>query len=175
MKPYTDLMIDLETLDTKTSAVILQIGWCFFDRNNPARKKFTRGWFPNTQEQIDMGFTVSSNTMNWWIQNMDMYKIQLEAQRLDLHTVVDQMHNIYGGAASYSTQVWAKGTTFDIPILSKIFEPPWQYRHIQDLRTLKLITPHKFDKENHQLHEAVADATHQAEEVQFLCSMINGD
>lgn len=66
----TDAMIDIETLDTRPSAVVLSIGVVLFNRRNadvPFKElnlKFGKREFRD--EQIMMGRTISKDTAQWW-------------------------------------------------------------------------------------------------------------
>lgn len=179
MKPYTDLMIDLETLGTSSDAVILQIGWVFFDRDNASRTFFSRGWYPDINEQVNMGFQIDIRTMEWWMQqNSEEYRVQQQANRLPVDQVVAEMIDIWNSAGREYTNVWAKGTHFDLPILRKILPEPWHFRNIHDLRTLKLAGEMRridVTQTNDRPHDAVHDAEAQAMEVVALCSTIKLD
>lgn len=179
MKPYTDMMMDLETLSTNTNAVILQVGWCFFDRNNSERTMFSRSWYPSTEEQQLMGFQIDISTLEWWMQqNAEEYRVQQHAERQSVDQVAYEMRNIWDSAANEATQVWAKGTHFDLPIYRKLFPELWHFRFIHDLRTLKLAGKMRHidvEVNNDRPHDAVADAEAQAKEVQAICSMISLD
>lgn len=179
MKPYTDMMMDLETLSTNTNAVILQVGWVFFDRNSPGRKMFSRGWYPDIEEQQAMGFQIDISTLEWWMQeHAEEYRVQQHANRLPADQIAYEMRSIWESAGNDGTQVWAKGTHFDFPIYRKLFPELWHFRFIHDLRTLKLAGEmRRIDVEthNHRPHDAVADAETQAKEVQALCSTISLD
>lgn len=175
MKNYTDLMIDLETLSTNANATILEIGWCFFDRKDRWRTLWSWSWFPDLNEQAEMGFQVDTDTIAWWQSQPEAYRRQQEAERQSVVNVVKHMMDCWNGLGTEETLVWAKGTHFDLPILRKLFPEPWGFRNIHDLRTLKLIAgPHvETPAKNLMPHSAIEDAVYQAREVIHLCSTID--
>ena len=61
------LMVDLETLDTKTSATILTLGAVRFDpfSNTPMKELYLR---VDIDSQDALGCTVSDDTLKWWNQ-----------------------------------------------------------------------------------------------------------
>ena len=172
---FTDLMVDLETLDTKPSAIILQIGWTFFNINGDRRHR-NWGWHPNIDEQKELGATSSIDTQSWWMENApEGWKRQVIADRQGLSEVFHEMTQVWEGCADENTRVWAKGTHFDLPILKKFFPEPWGFRNIHDLRTLKLIGTlfdFEWDVKNEDAHNAVSDAEHQAKEAQVIWNVL---
>lgn len=174
MKPYTDLMIDLETLDVGFNAVILQIGWCFFDRDRVDRAVHSQGWYPDLDEQMKMGRSISLDTINWWHQQ-DGYDSQMAASRQFMDEIIHEMTGLWNGAADMNTHVWAKGTSFDIGIWRTMLPEYWDFRKVHDLRTLKLVGERMgviAKQPNADPHDAVSDAETQAMEVQAICSIL---
>ncbi len=59
-----DLMLDIETLDVKTTAVITQLGACYFDRYTG---KIGRTFLQNISvgSCLMYGLTVDEQTINW--------------------------------------------------------------------------------------------------------------
>lgn len=177
MKPYPDLMIDLETLSTQPDAVVLQVGWVFFDRYAGERIMFERGWYLDVDEQVNMGRHIDMATVHWWMDQPN-YQAQRTAERQSLSDAMAEMNEIWNSAATSHTQVWAKGVSFDIGIWRTLLPEFWSFRNIQCLRTAKLlaadmgVTVHN---ENSNPHDAVADARSQAKEVQAICSILRRD
>jgi len=62
-----DIMIDLETLDTKPSAVFLTAGIVEF---NIETGEFGKGFSLSVdlQSSIDAGRTISADTLKWWLR-----------------------------------------------------------------------------------------------------------
>lgn len=164
----TDVMFDLETLDTKPTAVILSLGAVKFD---PARLGVAAD-APRLKMRIDIdaqsvfGRTISDSTMEWWSKQDPA--IQEEAfsdtDRIPLEEALDQFHKFVWN----SERVWSQGS-FDVNIMENLYgmlnRPlAWQYWQVRDSRTLFDFVDGKLDRSNH--HDAMEDAVAQAEAVQ---------
>jgi hypothetical protein len=163
-----DVMFDLETLDTKPSAVIISLGAVKFD---PRQK----GIDPNAERlslrfEIDsqsaMGRTISDDTIAWWAtQSKEAQEAAFgEVDRIPVLDAVDQFHKFIWN----SERVWSQGS-FDVNIMEHLYtsiDKPyaWQYWQIRDSRTLFDFVDGQLDRTKH--HDAVEDAIAQAEGVQ---------
>lgn len=138
----TDIMIDLETLDTKPSATILTIGAVKFDPfgddvNEPDCEKFYVRVDLDSCDRI--GLTTSEDTINWWSQQSK--EAQDEAfstdGRIDIADAMNQLYKFCWGAK----RVWSHGAAFDIVICEHIFAKigkavPWNFWQVRCTRTL---------------------------------------
>ena len=161
-------MFDLETLDTKPSAVILSLGAVKFD---PRQK----GIDPNAERlslriEIDpqsaMGRTISEDTIAWWAtQSMEAQEAAFgDANRVTVEDAVEQFHKFVWN----SERVWSQGS-FDVNIIEHLYTSinkpyAWQYWQVRDSRTLFDFVDGQLDRTKH--HDAVEDAIAQAEAVQ---------
>lgn len=133
----TDLMIDLETLDTTVTAKILSVGLCFFD--------IATGEIPLTGHfQIDVDTqrnrTLSDSTLRWWLGQSDDARGKMKTGARDT------LEKILWYIAEYvkespGIRVWGNGATFDVSILEHAFNEygipvPWDFRNVRDMRTL---------------------------------------
>jgi DNA polymerase III epsilon subunit-like protein len=138
----TDLMIDLETLDTTPTSTILTIGAVKFDPfgddvNNPKCEKF---YVRVDLDSCDaLGLTVSPQTIEWWGQQDP--KAQEEAfdptGRIDITEAMNQLYKFAWGAK----RIWSHGAAFDVPICEHVFRKigkaiPWQFWEVRCTRTL---------------------------------------
>lgn len=163
-----DVMFDLETLDTKPSAVILSLGAVKFD---PKQK----GIDPNADRlsmrleidpQTSMGRTVSDDTIAWWAtQSKEAQEAAFsEEGRVSIEHAVDLFHKFVWN----SERVWSQGS-FDVNIMEHLYTSigkpyAWQYWQVRDSRTLFDFVDGNMDRTKH--HDAVEDAIAQAEAVQ---------
>lgn len=163
-----DVMFDLETLDTKPSAVILSLGAVKFD---PRQK----GIDPNAERlslriEIDpqsaMGRTISDDTIAWWAtQSKEAQEAAFgDANRVTVEDAVEQFHKFVWN----SERVWSQGS-FDVNIIEHLYTSinkpyAWQYWQVRDSRTLFDFVDGQLDRTKH--HDAVEDAIAQAEAVQ---------
>lgn len=149
-----ELMFDLETLDTKPSAVVLSIGAVVWETFRTEAEgldwkvvdRFMR--VLNIQEQVDLKRTVSESTLLWW-QRQD-----LTAKEEAFNPVRQHCHGVLSGFRDFAkkyadpdfgdggiTAFWASPATFDFPIwedLAMTFSNyvPWTYRQKYDVRTV---------------------------------------
>jgi len=160
-------MIDIETLDTTTNAIIVQIGMVLFNEDGLIKTKVVNlDW--KEQMTVDKR-TMSADTLAWWIerpniQNIFTYNIDRHCLDLGLSKIVKECCT-----ADY---FWSKGS-FDYDILTDAFigchtcfeNPyPWNYRNIRDYRTAKSIGEMMgITESNHNSHDALGDAVNQAE------------
>lgn len=163
----TSAMIDIETLDTAPSAVILSIGAVKFDPHKPGLLPWDKVvWFPSLEEQFELGRTFSDSTLEWWAkQDKDIRDRALsEENRSPLADIHTEINRYVAGV----NQIWCQGPQFDMVIIENLyaqcnFHRSWQYYQIQDCRTVFNMMPVDPRKEVQQdLHDAGEDAYWQA-------------
>ena len=169
------IMLDTETLDTASSAVILSIAAVEFDDQNLGRRFHQR---IDIDSCLKHGLTVSGNTIAWWMdQSAEARKIfqtpgrPLDRILIDFATWIDW---------SKVDEVWANGSDFDGPIIANAYRaigagnPPWAYFKLRDYRTIRKMYPK--DVVNKATvgplveHDALEDAIAQALTLQALLS-----
>jgi hypothetical protein len=146
-----ELMFDLETLDTKPSAVVLSVGavvWETFYNEVPGLtwepvERFMR--VLNIQEQVDRHRAVSQDTLLWWQRQDPTAKAEaFNPVRQPVEQVLNEFRD-FAGRFIVGTQplnaFWASPATFDFPIwedLAMTFSNyvPWTYRQKYDVRTV---------------------------------------
>ncbi len=155
-------MVDLETLDVKTTSTILTLGAVRFDPYNeqPMKELYLR---VDVDSQDKLGCTVSDDTLKWW--NQQDTSIMEEAfnprDRIPIHEVINQFHALAWGCSHF----WSHGATFDLMILQNIYDKlgrayPWNFWEMRDTRTLcELAAP---DMPQDAKHNALEDAKRQA-------------
>lgn len=164
-----EVMLDLETLSTRSNASILVIAAIKFDRHSNISKPTTTS--PNqfyakidTNSCSQLGMHIDPKTIHWWWEQDS--KIREEAfgnPREDLKSVLLRFSKWYGN----SKAIWSHGATFDIPILAEAYnlcglEPPWKFWLARDTRTLFDITGiRQEDLPNENLHNALYDCWRQ--------------
>lgn len=181
----TDVMIDLETLDTKPTAAVLTIGAVKFDPfgddvKNPQSDKL---YLKVDIDSCDrLGLTTSQSTLDWWSQQSK--EAQDEAfsteNRIPIHEAMNKLYKFCWGAK----RVWSHGAAFDTVICENIFARleklcPWNFWEVRCTRTLFDIgiNPHRPPV---LAHHALEDAWNQAVGVQNVIrtlstsSKING-
>ena len=157
------LMVDLETLDVKSTATVLTLGAVRFDpfSNAPMKELYLR---VDIDSQDKLGCTVDDNTLKWW--NQQDVSIMEEAfdprDRIPIHEVINQFHALAWNCDAF----WSHGATFDLMILQNLYDKlgrtyPWQYWQMRDTRTLFDIG-HDPEMPQGSKHNALEDAKRQA-------------
>lgn len=161
------VMLDLETLDTTPSAVIVSIGACRFDPNTgEVGEKFYA--ILDRDSQTLMGRTSSDSTLKWWnepgqAEARKVFEEPVTEVRRALHDFSNFLPLDVGG-------IWGNGAAFDNVILWHAFRqfgldlPPfWTdrcFRTIKALGKANGIEPPPF---RGTAHNALDDAVHQAQ------------
>jgi hypothetical protein len=164
-----DIMIDLETLDTSPSAVILTIGAVKFDRTRIADELYIR---LDVDEQINRNRTVDDGTVKWWSTQPE--SIQNEAlgehDRMAVADAIQTINRFIVGADC----IWGQGYGFDMTILENIYQQyghnkPWNFWNLRDSRTVFKLMPTDPVAVIPKVaaHNALADAHHQAQCLQW--------
>jgi DNA polymerase III epsilon subunit-like protein len=161
-------MIDLETLGTNPSAVVLTIGGVKFDPNKISDTYSEFYYRFDVDEQTTMGRTIDDATLEWWSkQEASVVEEALgDHNRTSVQEVMSALNKWSVGVDAF----WCQGASFDIPILENMFRQldhhiPWAFWKVRDSRTLFQIMPTDPRKEiEFEAHNALEDA-----KVQALC------
>lgn len=161
-------MVDLETLDTAATAVILSIGACIVPK--PMDPADLDTFYAEVHPDHQYMRTKSLDTIRWWKEQGDCP---------DQGTTL--LSEALGDLRAYLLRhterpiIWCKGTDFDTAILAHAFKQyeipcPWRYNDVRDFRTVKKLFGESMvvKLENEHPHHALADAVHQARELQAV-------
>lgn len=149
-----EMMIDLETLDTKPSAIVLSIGAVIWETIQFEDEPLA--WRPverflrvlNIQEQADNRRTVSQDTFLWWQrQDTTAREEAFNPVRQSCHQTYCDLRDFvakYTDHPSPDQRVnafWASPATFDFPIWEDLAMDfgnlvPWRYNQKYDVRTV---------------------------------------
>ncbi len=157
-------MMDIETLDTIPSAVILSIGACVIETSVPKQYAvfYTE---PSVASQGNR--TQSLDAIAWWNTQGNAPvngTLSLLHALMDLRTYFEQL--------TTRPIIWCKGTDFDVAILDHAYKQvglqvPWKYNDVRDFRTIKKVFPDRVDPNltNEYPHNALEDAIFQARQL----------
>ena len=187
---YTDLMIDLETLSTRTDAMMLSIGAVLFtadqDEHGYPRKKFYA--IPNLHSQQLVGLHIEPNTLRWWLSQSN----EARAEFTMADESLEPLQNILMKLSQFiwdhkPKRIWSHGATFDIPILAMAYtkcgmDCPFKYWNGRDTRTLFDLVGEPRGGPLSQLlkpggitaHNAVIDCENQANAVNYAWRKLKG-
>jgi len=173
----SDVMVDIETLGTRSGSLILSIGAVVFDKDG-LHKQFYRNVEPLSS--LLAGFTVDPDTVRFWNDQA------FETRAILFNSPVKVEHALFHltDFIHRDTQVWAKGPDFDLKLLedayTKIGERiPWAYRNTRDVRTILDIGMRagclatELFPSTVQKHSALEDAKYQANQVIMVYNKLN--
>lgn len=159
--------IDIETLDTRPTSVILSIGVVEIDF---ASGRITREMHVNIDpDDCEFyGLTTDQETIDWWAEQSKEAKARTFNKKtaVELKTALLQLNEFVG---TDGKEVSANGITFDISILENAYAAtgvpvPWDYQEVMDTRTLRnWFTEIGRGEPPAAQHDALVDATWQGE------------
>lgn len=157
-------VVDLETLGTKGTPVILSIAVTTIEPTAPAHREWET--VVNIQSCLDYGLSIDGDTILWWLGQSD------EARQAIADPEASTLPQALGDLSEWMGMVepnfryryvWSHGATFDAVILNEAYRivhqiTPWQFRNVRDTRTLfHLAEGMKFPKREGK-HVAIEDA-----------------
>lgn len=172
-----DVMIDIETLDTSASSVILTVGAVKFQPDQPnIQPHALTEWRLDLEHQLDSGRTTSDDTLAWWSRQDPHIRQQAfdENDRISIAEFMAQLNKYVNGCEA----IWCQGPQFDMVILEHLYDQMshhfnWHYWQIRDSRTLfKLMPSDPRQKIQQHAHNAAQDAYWQAVCVQNCYSAL---
>lgn len=179
------IMLDLETLDTTSSAVVISIGAVAFDpRTNALGDKFYVEMTEDTAAQQARGRTISGDTVRWWMQQDVLAKRVFSVpppdgvERVNTFEALSRFGLFVAANGDRDVELWGNGADFDNIILGSLYDAfgirkPWSYSRNRCYRTMKNIGvgPRRPQVREGVHHNALDDAITQAIHLQeiFAC------
>ena len=167
----SNIMLDIETLGTRSTSVILSLGAVEFDKASILRTFHKR---IDIDSCLRQGLTVDGRTIQWWMDQSD------EARQLFREDGEPLAVVLFDFCSSFEWDdkaVWCNGAAFDFPIVENALlqcdlQLPWAYYNTRDYRTLKnLVSRQTYDSLRVRpkvAHNALDDAIAQARTLQAL-------
>ena len=167
-------MLDSESLDLLPSAVMTSLAVVAFDLDDPDTILDEVEIFLPGQPQLDLGRTISFDTIGWWMNQPDMMRNQIQRSvggdrdllETGLH-LVSRWFRETAGTSEY--QVWCRRPQHDMPMLQSLLRdvgmnPFWRYDTVNDLSSIMTragVKKGDVDKTGFILHTALGDAKFQ--------------
>jgi len=165
-----EVFLDLETLDTKPTALILSIGAVELDTDTLERREFYHNI--DISQPISSSFSIDPATIRWWLGQSKAAQVALEDNQVSLQEALFDF-NTWLAAGS---RVWGYGAIFDNAILSNSYDVckvkrPWSYQNDMCLRNLaKLFPDISYPIINGVKHNALDDAKWDVEYYLKICN-----
>ena len=160
MQEQTHAVIDLETLDTASSAVVISIGLAYGKNGAYTSTQ----WNLEAATQLLAGRTICQDTLAWWNKQPQATQqlavencIPVAAALTDLANILNSFQTAGGSYLS----IWGNSPSFDLSILSSLYKQyniqvPWKYYQERDLRTFGACVGVAFTDWEAPRHSAVA-------------------
>ena len=174
--PHTNtVMVDIETLDTKPTAVVVSIGAIIFNPFRPldlmSKNQFYIEIDVNKQYE-DLNRTVSMDTIKWWIKSSNEENSSPFNNRNPANVTDAIIEFNYFIANNALQSAWCNHTLFDFVILDNLFRQvikkpfPIRYYNQYDMATVKEIRKlfglPNYEYNTQKSHNALHDAINQA-------------
>jgi hypothetical protein len=181
------IMLDLETLDTVSSAVVISIGAVAFDPyTNELGDKFYVELTDDVSGQQKHGRTISGDTVRWWMQQDVLAKRVFAdpppdgVERVSTLEALSRFGLFVAANGDRDVELWGNGADFDNIILGSLYDAfglrkPWSYSRNRCYRTMKNIGigPRKPRVREGVHHNALDDAITQATHLQEIFACLN--
>ena len=120
---YRDIMLDLETMDNSASAAIVSIGAVACDL---VSGEITSTYYRvvDLEGQADLGLTIGTQTLYWWMQQSDGARYALTVpDKLLLTTMLKSFNKWLSSIAHPEVlRLWGNGASFDNAIIRHAFK-----------------------------------------------------
>lgn len=176
------LMIDVETLSTRSNAVILSIGVVQFDLRGSTIDRFYQAI--DIHSCLNSGLCVDASTIEFWFSQPEevIYKTLFTLPKYKLKESLRQLEESFTilmpqEASASTLYLWSHGSSFDLVILENAYyavgsKPWWNHRNVRDTRTLFDLADYKYKSSGN--HNALEDARNQAKAVQEAYQKLKG-
>jgi ketosteroid isomerase-like protein len=175
-----NVMHDIESLDTRPTALILSIGAITFNEDNRlARRQFYEKI--SMADSIALGFSVSEDTENWWKKQDAMVRAEAFSGTKSVREVLE-LYAEYLTTQMDGQEVllWGNSSDFDNVVIANAYlhmdmPIPWNFRNNRCYRTLKALPgiPAKPASVGNA-HNALVDAVNQANHAELILNYLAG-
>lgn len=157
-----NVMVDIETLDNKSTSAIVSISAVKFGQNGyDENDTFYR--VVDVQSSIDAGLTIGAETIAWWMKQSDQARAVFNEPNIHLANALVEFSKWFPEWA----KLWGNGASFDNAILSNAYsvlnlKQPWDFWNDRCYRTVA--AQHQLQRlQQGTHHNALDDARSQAE------------
>jgi hypothetical protein len=154
-------MVDLETLDTKSTAVILSIGAVMFDKSGIGAEFYRT---VDAQSAIDAGLSISGSTLLFWMKQSKEARKALFMNNVPLAQALEEFSTwLSENSDPGAVKVWGNGSDFDNAMLQHAYSVcklpvPWKFWNNRCYRTTCEVLNAASRKQEGTHHNALDDA-----------------
>jgi DNA polymerase III alpha subunit (gram-positive type) len=176
-KSFDHLMLDLETMGTRSYSSIISIGALEFDINTGETGK---EFYVNVDINscLESGLIIEESTSYWWSQQSNQAKEALEKDPVSIEYALISFSQF----CNETYQVWGNSARFDCGILQNAYNKmnmpiPWSYKNERCLRTLVSFMPEVKDEMIFEgiAHNALDDCYFQVKYCSKIWNLLHGN
>lgn len=165
---YLNVMIDIETMSTKSNAAITSIGAVTMDFEKGELGKSVFYVPVDLRTSVEKNGHLCADTVLWWLTQS---KEAIEGMINDVTPLDVALHELSLWLNSHVAdgyRIWSNGANFDGVILREAYsncgmESPWNFRSEMCYRTMRIMNKHiEAVQLNGVSHNALDDAKYQA-------------
>lgn len=162
MSKERHIMLDLETLGTRTGSVLTALGAVEFGAEGITREFYRR---IDGTSCAEIGMTIDLETVNWWLLQNDEARAEIAKPGEALPVVLES----FADWLPENPCIWGNGSDFDNAHLAEAYRRlgsvvPWKFWNNRCYRTLKNTVGRGVKmKRSGTHHHAVDDARDQAQ------------
>lgn len=171
---HDPVMVDIETLGTRSTSQILSIGACKFD---PDTGEITDTFHRVIDRTLDhpQEITVDQSTIDWWEKQSDA------AKAASYHSPDGEPPEVvlkaFAAWVTPNSQIWGNGSDFDNVIMAHSYAVfgiplPWKFFNNRCYRTMKNMFPKVGFTRHGTYHSAVDDAITQAKHLMSILKLM---
>lgn len=172
------IMLDLETMGTKSNAAIVSIGAVSFDKD----RVFDEFYIPIClQDSVSCGLSMDAGTVLWWL---DQPKEAIRAfHNSEVKGLDEALYSFADWTALQGDPqtifMWGNGPDFDNAILWNAYRirgitAPWEWNKNRCFRTVKALVPSAKMERSGVVHNALDDARNQAHHLIYCTKRLGG-
>lgn len=163
-----DIMVDLETLDTRPTGIILSIGAC---RVNWLTGEIDDHFYRviSVESCVKAGLTESSATRSWWDKQSEEARKVFTDPNVPLAVALAEFRGYLQKYNLNKVRLWGNGSDFDNVLLANAYEAlnsnaPWRFYNNRCFRTVRKCFAHLIQEPEREgtHHNALDDAIFQA-------------
>lgn len=177
-----NVMVDVETLGTVASSVIMSIGAVRFELDGDEIDD--NGFYASVSvdSNLQAGRQISEDTLIWWLGKAPAAQRVFHEPKQPLEAALESFTEWFGtGRDAERTEVWSNGADFDIPMLRHAYhlygwEAPWGPFNGRCMRTFKNLPGARNVPKvpNADSHNALSDAIAQTRQMQAIYRALFG-
>lgn len=186
------IMLDIETLDTSPTSVVVSFGAVVFDPYSISElgEMFYAEFTDDLHAQQERGRTLSVDTVKWWMQQDAAAKAlfgptlgtpSIDNDRMTTVKGLEQFVDFCGrNGGAGKVKLWGNGIDFDNVVLASLYQSfgvrrPWSFRHNRCYRTMINQVPYNTIplERTGVHHNGLDDAITQAKHLQKIFAHLN--